>query len=74
MLSGALCSATVCAAAHQPVAIGAIISAIGAITGALAGYHGRRHLTMNRRAADLPVALVEDTVAVASAVLAVARI
>ncbi len=48
ILSGALCAATVCAATHQPVAIGAVAGIIGAVTGALAGYHARRHLTMNR--------------------------
>ena len=64
ILSGALAAATVAAAAHQPVAIGAIAGALGAVAGALAGYHGRRHLTMNRKAPDLLVALVEDAVAI----------
>ena len=74
ILSGALSAATVAAAAHQPVAIGAIAGALGAVAGALAGYHGRRHLTRNRKAPDLLVALVEDAVAIGSAVVAAAQI
>ena len=74
IVSGALCAATVCAATHQPVAIGAVAGIVGAVTGALAGYHARRHLTMNRKAPDLLVALAEDAIAIGIAVLAVTRI
>lgn len=74
VVSGALCAATVCAATQQPVALGAIVGAIGAVAGALAGYRVRRDLTLNRKAPDLPVALVEDAIAIAGAVLAVTRI
>ena len=74
IVSGALCAATVCAATHQPVAIGAVAGIVGAVTGALAGYHARRNLTMNRKAPDLLVALAEDAIAIGIAVLAVTRI
>jgi uncharacterized membrane protein len=71
IVSGALCAATVSAALHQSVAMGALAGAIGAVAGALAGYHVRRDLTLNRKAPDLPVALAEDAIAIGSAVLAV---
>jgi uncharacterized membrane protein len=74
IVSGALCAATVFAATHQPVAVGAIAGMVGAVIGAVAGYHARRHLTMNRKAPDLVVALVEDAIAIGLAVLAVTRI
>ena len=71
IVSGALCAATVSAAMHQSVAMGALVGAIGAVAGAFAGYHVRRDLTLNRKAPDLPVALAEDAIAIGSAVLAV---
>jgi uncharacterized membrane protein len=74
IVSGALCAATVCAATHQPAAIGAVAGIIGAVTGALAGYHARRSLTINRKAPDLLVALVEDAIAVGIAVWAATRV
>ena len=74
VLMGALCSATLCAAAHQSIAVGAVAGAIGGVVGAFAGYHVRRHLTMNLKAPALPVAVAEDLVAIGLAAFAVSRI
>jgi uncharacterized membrane protein len=74
IVMGALCSATLCAAAHQSMAIGAAAGALGGVAGAFAGYHARRHLTTRLKAPDLLVALVEDAIAIGSAVFAVSRV
>lgn len=74
ILMGALCSATLCAAAHQSIAVGAVVGAIGGVAGAFAGYHVRRHLTTNRKAPALPVAVAEDLIAIGLAAFAVSRI
>jgi uncharacterized membrane protein len=74
ILMGALCAATVYAVFYQPIALGAGAGALGGVAGAFAGYHVRRYLTTNRKMPDLPVALVEDAVAIGSAVLAVSRL
>jgi uncharacterized membrane protein len=47
---------------------------LGGFAGAWAGYHGRRYLTTTRKAPDLLVALVEDAIAIGSAVLVVSRL
>jgi uncharacterized membrane protein len=73
ILMGALCSATVCAVAHQSIALGAFVGAIGGVAGAFAGYHVRRHLTVNLKANALFVAVAEDCLAIGMAAFAVSR-
>jgi uncharacterized membrane protein len=73
ILMGGLCSATLCAVAHQSIGVGAIVGGLGGVAGAFAGYHVRRHLTTSRKAPDLLVALVEDAIAIGIAALAVSR-
>jgi uncharacterized membrane protein len=74
ILLGALCAATLSAAAQQSMAVGAIAGALGGIAGAYAGYSVRRHLTANRKAPDLVVALAEDAIAIGLALVAVSRV
>ena len=74
ILMGALCAATLCAATHQSVAIGAVIGAVGGIAGSFAGYHVRRYLTTDRKLPDLPVALGEDAITIIAAALAVSAL
>ena len=73
ILVGALCSATICAAAHQSITVGALVGGLGGVAGAFAGYHVRRHLTMNLKMPALLVALGEDVLAIGSAAFAVSR-
>src|SRR6266581_4713273 len=40
--SGAICGAAVCGAVKRPLAEGALLGGLGAIAGALAGYHVRK--------------------------------
>ena len=70
---GALCGMALCAATQQSMTVGGIAGGIGAIAGAYLGYHVRRWLTTSLQLADFPVALAEDTVAIASVVYVVSR-
>jgi uncharacterized membrane protein len=54
-------------------ALCAIAGAIGGLAGAYAGYHVRRHLTMNLKASPLYVAVAEDCLAIGIAAFAVSR-
>jgi len=44
MITGGFSGVAVCASAHQPLAIGAILGGLGAIAGAFAGYQIRHQL------------------------------
>jgi uncharacterized membrane protein len=64
ILIGALAGATLCAAAQQSIVVGAVVGGLGGGAGAFAGYRARRYLTVTKRLPDLPVALLEDAVAI----------
>jgi uncharacterized membrane protein len=70
VLSGALCGAVLATPGGMTV-VGAVAGAAGAVAGTLGGYEARTRLarTVGR---DLPVALVEDVIAVAGALAIVA--
>jgi uncharacterized membrane protein len=71
IVMGALCGAAVGAAA-QALAAGLVLGAVGAVAGTLGGYEFRARLA---RAAgrDLPIALLEDAIAIALAFWVVSR-
>jgi len=56
--SGAVCGAAVCGAVKRPFVEGALLGGLGAIAGALAGYHVRKRLS--RETPDFAVGLLED--------------
>ncbi len=60
--SGAICGAAVCGAVKRPLAEGALLGGLGAIAGALAGYHVRKRLS--RETPDFAVGLLEDALAI----------
>jgi uncharacterized membrane protein len=68
--SGAICGAAVCGAVKRPLAAGALLGGLGAIAGALAGYHLRKSLS--RDMPDFAVGLLEDTLAVGGGALVAA--
>jgi uncharacterized membrane protein len=70
---GGLCAATLSAAVQQSAIAGAVVGALGGFAGAWAGYYVRRHLTTTRKAPDILVALIEDAIAIGSAVFVVSR-
>ena len=64
--SGAIYGAAVCGAVKQPLAKGALLGGLGAVAGALGGYHVRKSLS--RDMPDFAVGLLEDTLAVGGGV------
>jgi uncharacterized membrane protein len=70
--SGAVCGAALCGAVKKPIANGALLGALGAVAGALAGYHIRKSLS--RDMPDFVVGLLEDAFAVSGGALITALI
>ena len=69
LVTGGLSGGAIFASARQPIALGAILGALGALAGSFEGYRLRRALTKEKGLPDLPVALVEDAVAIGAAFL-----
>lgn len=69
IVSGALCGAALGAGSLG----GAIAGALGAVAGTLGGYELRMRLVKATGGRDLPIALLEDVIAVGGAVLIVSR-
>jgi uncharacterized membrane protein len=69
MASGAVCGTALCISARESVGKGAALGAVGALAGALAGYHLRQRL--DREMPDFTVALVEDAIAVGGSIAVV---
>jgi uncharacterized membrane protein len=72
IVSGAVCGATIYGAVKRPVAEGAVLGAVGAIAGALAGYHMRKKLS--RDMPNLGVAVLEDALAIGGGILITALV
>jgi uncharacterized membrane protein len=67
VLSGVLCGAAL--GAPDQASIGAVAGALGGILGTLAGYEFRARLVKATGGRDLPIALLEDAIAICCAVL-----
>lgn len=72
ILMGALCGAAV-GASGQALAAGLVLGVIGAVVGTLGGYEFRARLARATGGKDLPVALLEDAIALALAFWVVTR-
>ena len=72
IVSGALCGAAFGGGASTLFG-GAIAGALGAVVGTLGGYEFRMRLVRATGGRDLPIALLEDVIAVGGAVLIVSR-
>ena len=72
-VSGALAGAALVITAGAWLLAGGLVGAVGAVIGAFAGYHVRRALTRSAGLPDLPVALLEDLVAVGGGLFLVSR-
>lgn len=70
--SGALCGAAL-GASGGSLGGGLVAGAIGAVLGTLGGYEARSRLVKATGGKDLPIALLEDAVAVGGALLIVSR-
>jgi len=73
ILTGGLAGACIAVAAGESLWLGAVLGKIGGIVGAFSGFYVRRHLTQGLRLPDLPVALVEDAIAIGGCLLIVTR-
>jgi uncharacterized membrane protein len=73
ILMGGLCGASICAAGHQSLIIGAILGAVGGVIGAFAGYETRRRLVTALNIKDIFIALLEDLVTIGLACFFVSR-
>jgi uncharacterized membrane protein len=71
---GGLCGATLAAASQQSLVAGAVVGAAGGLLGSYAGYHARHTLVTKFRIPDFAVALVEDVIAIGTALLIASRV
>jgi uncharacterized membrane protein len=67
---GGLVGAIAATGLHGSILEGVLLGVISAIAGAFLGFHLRQHLVKDRSFPDLPVALVEDALAVGLSVIA----
>lgn len=72
IVSGALAGAALTAGLGGSLAAGAVAGGLGAVAGTLGGYRARTGLVRALGVPDFPVALLEDLVAVGTALLVVA--
>jgi uncharacterized membrane protein len=72
ILSGALCGAAL-GATNQAVIGGLVAGVLGAVAGTLGGYKFRTRLAAAVGGKDLPIALLEDAIAICGAFLIVCR-
>ncbi|MGE5301679.1 MAG: DUF4126 family protein [Alphaproteobacteria bacterium] len=73
ILMGGLTGACVAASGSQGAVAGAMVGAAGGVVGCFGGYQARTRLVKALRSPDIYVALLEDLVAVAGSLWAVAR-
>jgi uncharacterized membrane protein len=72
MLSGALCAWALALSGQAGEIPGIVCGVVGAVTGAFGGYYLRRGITRGG-VKDLPVALIEDLIAVGGGLLLISR-
>jgi uncharacterized membrane protein len=73
IVTGILSALALSIAGHAALALGIIAGVVGAIAGTLAGFRIRRALTAPGKLPDLPVALIEDVIAIGGSLLLVSR-
>jgi len=73
IITGALCGASLCAAAGKSLFVGALLGGIGGVIGAYVGYEIRRRVVGSLHIKDFFVAICEDVVAIGLAFLLVSR-
>jgi uncharacterized membrane protein len=73
IITGGLSGACLAAADAQSIAFGAVVGAVGGVVGAFLGYHARKKVVQALKTRDLPIALLEDAIAIGGAILIVSR-
>ena len=69
LVTGAISAGVVCFSAGRPWITGLVFGGIGALAGTFGGYHLRRLLVTSLRIPDFVVALAEDVLTIAGALL-----
>jgi uncharacterized membrane protein len=72
IVSGGVAGAALAVGLGSPLAAGAVAGGLGAVVGTLGGYRARTGLVRALRVPDFPIALLEDVVAIGTALLVVA--
>jgi uncharacterized membrane protein len=73
IVTGGLSGACLAAADAESIALGCLLGAVGGVVGAFAGYHARAGLVKALKVPDLPIALLEDAIAIGGAIFIVSR-
>ena len=73
VVTGGLSGACLAAAGAQSIAFGGVLGAVGGVVGAFAGYYARTGVVKALKIADLPIALLEDAIAIGGAIFVVSR-
>ena len=73
VLMGGLCGGAFAVAGGASFGTCCLLGGLGGLMGAFAGYWARRALTAENRLPDLPVALVEDLIAVGGGLFLISR-
>jgi uncharacterized membrane protein len=73
VVTGGLSGACLAAAGAQSIAFGGVLGAVGGVVGAFAGYYARTGVVNALKVRDLPIALLEDAIAIGGAIFVVSR-
>jgi uncharacterized membrane protein len=73
VVTGGLSGACLAAAGAQSIAFGGALGAVGGVVGAFAGYYARTGVVNALKVRDLPIALLEDAIAIGGAIFVVSR-
>ena len=71
IVTGGLSGACLAAADAESIALGCLLGAVGGVVGAFAGYYARTGLVKALKVPDLPIALLEDAIAIGGAIVIV---
>jgi uncharacterized membrane protein len=74
ILTGALCGACVAVAGGSAGLVGAVLGVVGALLGCFGGYAARTGVQRALRSPDLPIALLEDAIAIAGSFWVLAHV
>jgi uncharacterized membrane protein len=70
---GGWCGAALAIAGGQGWIIGVVLGIVGALVGTFGGYQARHQIVTGLKIKDLPIALIEDVIAVGGGLLIVSR-
>jgi uncharacterized membrane protein len=72
-ITGALAASALAIGSSQSLLVGILLGVVGALAGSFVGYHLRHQIVAGLKIPDLPVALLEDAIAIGCGLLIVSR-